>query len=70
MNRYLCEFDLCKICSNLLPQKLLELSFKLWKNKLIESMSKGEPLMNTNYSQYDYHSQVDPDEIPDFADPP
>jgi hypothetical protein len=26
--------------------------------------------MNTNYSEYDYPSQVDPDEIPDFADPP
>jgi hypothetical protein len=33
-------------------------------------MSKGEPLINNSYSQYDYPSQVDPDEIPDFADPP
>lgn len=32
-------------------------------------MSKGEPLINTNYPHYDYPSQVDPDEIPDFADP-
>jgi hypothetical protein len=33
-------------------------------------MLKGEPLINIKYSPYDYPSQVDPDEIPDFADPP
>jgi hypothetical protein len=33
-------------------------------------MSKGEPLINTMYLQYDYPSQVDPGENTDFADPP